>query len=56
MDIKKAASLLRKQLAWQPRNKVGGFWHFRGGFQKIPPKLPPPIAFKSGFEFCQENF
>ncbi len=24
---KKAATLLRKQLAWQPRNKVGGFWH-----------------------------
>lgn len=24
---KKAASLLRNQLAWQPRNKVGGFWH-----------------------------
>ncbi len=24
---KKAASLLRKQLAWQPRNKTGGFWH-----------------------------
>ena len=24
---KKAADLLRKQLAWQPRNKVGGFWH-----------------------------
>lgn len=24
---KKAAALLRKQLAWQPRNKVGGFWH-----------------------------
>ena len=23
----KAADLLRKQLAWQPRNKVGGFWH-----------------------------
>ena len=23
----KAAALLRKQLAWQPRNKVGGFWH-----------------------------
>ena len=24
---KNAASLLRKQLSWQPRNKVGGFWH-----------------------------
>lgn len=24
---KKAADLLRKQLAWQPRNKIGGFWH-----------------------------
>jgi unsaturated rhamnogalacturonyl hydrolase len=24
---KNAANLLRKQLAWQPRNKVGGFWH-----------------------------
>jgi unsaturated rhamnogalacturonyl hydrolase len=24
---KKAAALLRQQLAWQPRNKTGGFWH-----------------------------
>ncbi len=24
---KKAAALLRQQLSWQPRNKVGGFWH-----------------------------
>ena len=24
---KKAADLLRQQLSWQPRNKVGGFWH-----------------------------
>jgi unsaturated rhamnogalacturonyl hydrolase len=24
---KKAAGILRQQLAWQPRNKVGGFWH-----------------------------
>lgn len=24
---KKAAALLRNQLSWQPRNKVGGFWH-----------------------------
>jgi len=24
---KKAASLLYKQLAWQPRNKIGGYWH-----------------------------
>jgi unsaturated rhamnogalacturonyl hydrolase len=24
---KTAASLLYKQLAWQPRNKIGGFWH-----------------------------
>ncbi len=24
---KKAAALLRHQLSWQPRNKVGGFWH-----------------------------
>lgn len=23
----KAASKIRQQLAWQPRNKVGGFWH-----------------------------
>lgn len=24
---KTAASLLYKQLAWQPRNKIGGYWH-----------------------------
>jgi unsaturated rhamnogalacturonyl hydrolase len=24
---KKAATLLYKQLAWQPRNKIGGYWH-----------------------------
>jgi unsaturated rhamnogalacturonyl hydrolase len=24
---KKAATLLYQQLAWQPRNKVGGYWH-----------------------------
>jgi len=24
---KKAAALLRNQISWQPRNKVGGFWH-----------------------------
>lgn len=24
---KKAAAILRQQIAWQPRNKVGGFWH-----------------------------
>jgi len=24
---KKAAAILRQQLAWQPRNKLGGFWH-----------------------------
>jgi unsaturated rhamnogalacturonyl hydrolase len=24
---KKAASLLYKQLAWQPRNSIGGYWH-----------------------------
>lgn len=24
---KKAAALLRQQLSWQPRNRVGGFWH-----------------------------
>ncbi len=24
---KKAADLLRTQIAWQPRNKIGGFWH-----------------------------
>ena len=24
---KKAADLLKQQMAWQPRNKVGGFWH-----------------------------
>jgi unsaturated rhamnogalacturonyl hydrolase len=24
---RKAADLLRNQLAWQPRNRVGGFWH-----------------------------
>jgi len=24
---RKAAGLLRQQIAWQPRNKVGGFWH-----------------------------
>jgi unsaturated rhamnogalacturonyl hydrolase len=24
---KKAAMLLRNQVSWQPRNKVGGFWH-----------------------------
>jgi unsaturated rhamnogalacturonyl hydrolase len=24
---KKAADILRKQIAWQPRNRVGGFWH-----------------------------
>ncbi len=24
---KKAADILQNQLAWQPRNKVGGFWH-----------------------------
>lgn len=24
---KKAATLLRKQIYWQPRNKLGGFWH-----------------------------
>lgn len=24
---RKAANLLRQQLAWQPRNKAGGFWH-----------------------------
>jgi unsaturated rhamnogalacturonyl hydrolase len=27
VKYKKAADLLRNQLAWQPRNKVGGFWH-----------------------------
>ena len=24
---KKAAEILRNQIAWQPRNKAGGFWH-----------------------------
>lgn len=24
---KKAADILRNQIAWQPRNKAGGFWH-----------------------------
>ena len=24
---KKAADLIRNQIAWQPRNKAGGFWH-----------------------------
>ena len=24
---RKAAALLRQQLAWQPRNRAGGFWH-----------------------------
>lgn len=24
---KKAAAYIRQQLAWQPRNKMGGFWH-----------------------------
>jgi unsaturated rhamnogalacturonyl hydrolase len=24
---KKAADILRNQISWQPRNKVGGFWH-----------------------------
>lgn len=24
---KKAAALLYKQLAWQPRNRIGGYWH-----------------------------